>query len=75
MRFTVVDESLSTTTTRVLFQRKTTSLLQETTEEEIYTKSPNHVLALGNESWDENVKIYPYLGSLALGVKGGTPLN
>ena len=28
----VVDESLSTTTTRVLFQRETTYLLQETTE-------------------------------------------
>ena len=31
MKSTVVDESLSTNATRVLFQRKTTSLLQETT--------------------------------------------
>ena len=37
MKSTVVDESLSTNATRVLFQRKTTSLLQETTECETYT--------------------------------------
>ena len=38
MKSTVVDGNLCTTTTRVLFQRKTTPLLQETTEWEIYTK-------------------------------------
>ena len=38
MKSTVVDESLSTNATRVLFPRKTTSLLQETTEWETYTK-------------------------------------
>ena len=39
MNSTVVDESLSTTTTNVLFQRETTYLLQETTEWEIYMKN------------------------------------
>ena len=38
MKSTVVDESLSTNATRVLFQRKTTSLLQETTEWETYIR-------------------------------------
>ena len=38
MKSTVVDESLSTTTTRVLFQKEITYVLQETTELEIYTK-------------------------------------
>ena len=39
MKSTVVDESLSTNATRVLFQRKTTSLLLETTEWETYSES------------------------------------
>ena len=37
MKSTVADESLSATTTRVLVQRETTYLLQDTTEWEIYT--------------------------------------
>ena len=44
---TVVDERLSTTTTRVLFQRESTYLLQETTEWEIYTKfMPRNIIFL-----------------------------
>ena len=39
MKSTVVDESLSTTTTIVLFQRETTYVLQEPTELEIYIKA------------------------------------
>ena len=38
MKSTVVDESLSTNATRVLFQRKTTSFFQETTKWETYTR-------------------------------------
>ena len=43
MKSTVVDEILSTTTTRVLFQRETTHLLQEIIEWEIYTKLYHYI--------------------------------
>ena len=43
MKSTVVDESLSTNATRVLFHRKTTSLLQETTEWETYIRRVNRL--------------------------------
>ena len=46
MKSTVLDESLSTNAKRVLFQGKTTLLLQETTELEIYISSGSGLVLL-----------------------------